>query len=131
MGKGNFFVYTTLPDHGVQPKLYVFFGSENSENSCFFAIGPQILAGPFGALGEMVHFAPWDLSFDFLFPSYGRFRKKKTQTHQKVLPQPTDGVPSTSNSPSTWVLKTRLFEKNAQHFFCIQIVGNCKAIPKL
>ena len=92
LGKGNFFVYTTLPGHGVQLKLYAFLGPKTLKTLVFCHRTPNFVKGPFGALGEMVHFAPWDLYFDFLFPSYGRFRKKKTQTHQKVLPHPTDRV---------------------------------------
>ena len=57
--------------------------------------------GPFVALEEMVHFAPWDRFFDFSFPSYGRFRKKKRQTHQKVFLHPTVEALSANNSPST------------------------------
>ena len=40
----------------------------------------------FLALGEMVHFAPWDWFFDFLFPSYGRFREKKNTKKPGRLP---------------------------------------------
>ena len=38
--------------------------------------GPNF--GPFVALGESVHFPRWERFFDFSFPSYGRFRKKKS-----------------------------------------------------
>ena len=48
--------------------------------------------------------------FDFLFPSYGRFCKKKSRpTHQNVFPRPTVRALSASNSglekyilPKTW-----------------------------
>ena len=39
---------------------------------------PILDNGPFVALREMLHFPPWGQFFDFLFPSYGRLRKKKT-----------------------------------------------------
>ena len=60
---------------------------------------PILVNGPFVALEETVHFPRWERFFYFLFPSYGRFRKKKTwPMRQKVFPLPTVGAPSASNS---------------------------------
>ena len=38
---------------------------------------PLLVDGPFVALGETVHFPPWEQFFDFSFSSYGCFLKKK------------------------------------------------------
>ena len=43
---------------------------------------------------------PTDLVYDFLFPSYARFREGTRPMPQKVLPHPTVRAPSASNSPS-------------------------------
>ena len=66
-----------------------------------FFFGPQIsvfgrilVNGSFLAPEETVHFAPWEQLFDFLFPSYGHFRKKKNPVDaSKGLP--TVGAPVT------------------------------------
>ena len=44
--------------------------------------------------------APSDLVCDFSFPSYVRFREGNPADAPKVLPNPTVGAPSASNSPS-------------------------------
>ena len=49
---------------------------------------PNLVNGPFVALGETVHFAPWDRFFDFPFPDYGLFLKKKRPTRPKNFPHP-------------------------------------------
>ena len=99
---------TTLPGRGrnmVSPKKWViFFGPENSIfgpkiRFCFTT--PTFDNGLFVALGQTDHFAPWDRFFDFSFPSYSLFVKRKSQsTHQKVFPHPPVRAPSASNSPS-------------------------------
>ena len=54
-----------------------------------FAIRPQFFVnGPFVALGEAVHFPPWDPFFDFPFWSYSSFRKKNPVDTSKILPPP-------------------------------------------
>ena len=45
-----------------------------AEHSVF---GPKLWFLPHDPLGETVHFPPWGQFFDFLFPSYCRFLKKK------------------------------------------------------
>ena len=55
----------------------------------------------FVALGETVHIPLGERFFDFPFPSYSRFRKKKKRlTRQKVFPLPTVRALSASNSPT-------------------------------
>ena len=61
---------------------------------------PNFVNVLFVALREMVYFQPSERFFDFSFLTYGRFRKRTWLTRQKVLPLPTVGVPSASNSPS-------------------------------
>ena len=46
---------------------------------------PILVSGPFVALGETVHFPPWERFFDFSFPSYGRFLKKKPSKLRHIL----------------------------------------------
>ena len=46
---------------------------------------PILVNGPFVALGEAVHFPPWERFSDFPFPS---FRKKETFDALKSLPPP-------------------------------------------
>ena len=65
--------------------------------SPFFAVEPWI---SFVALAKTVDLAPSDPFFDFSFPSYGRFREGDPPTQQKVLPHPTVGALTDSNSPS-------------------------------
>ena len=80
-----------------------FLGPENSvlgTKICLLPYAPNFVKGPFLALGETDHFAPWDRFFDFLFPSYGRFREGDPPTQQKVLPHLTVGALTDSNSPS-------------------------------
>ena len=48
-----------------------------AEETNFCRTTPILVNGPFAALGETVHFQPWERFFDFLFPSYSRFCKKK------------------------------------------------------
>ena len=43
----------------------------------FCHMNPNFVNGPFVTLKETVHCQPWEQFLDFLFPSYGRFRKKK------------------------------------------------------
>ena len=65
------------------------------QKSVFCPNTPNFVNGPFVALVEPVHFAPWDRLFDFSFPRYGCFRKKKKRlTRQKVFPHPTVWAPS-------------------------------------
>ena len=52
---------------------------------------PDFVYGAFVALGETVDLAPSDRFFDFSFPSYGRFRKKKTSRRAKKS-FPTKGI---------------------------------------
>ena len=48
------------------------------KKSNFCQTTPILVNGPFVALGETVHFPPWEQFFDLLFPSYSHFRKKKS-----------------------------------------------------
>ena len=52
--------------------------------------------GSFVALAKTVDLAPSDRFFDFLFPSYGRFREGTRPGWQKVFPNPSEGPPSAS-----------------------------------
>ena len=49
------------------------------ENPFFCHATLNFVNGPFVALRETVHFAPWDRFFDFSSPIYGCFRKKISQ----------------------------------------------------
>ena len=71
-----------------------------AKKSNFCHTSPILVNDPFVALGEAVHFPPWDRFFDFMFQSYSSFRKKFRLTCQKVFPLPTVGASSASNSPS-------------------------------
>ena len=98
----NFF--QSWSEHCVQQEVNPFFYGPESRflaQTFFCHSTPVLVNGPFVALGETVHFPPWDRFLDFSFPSYGRFRQKKTwMTRQKVFPLPTVGAPPASNSPS-------------------------------
>ena len=63
---------------------------------------PILVNGRFVALGEAVHFPPWERFSDFPFRSYSSFCKKKTDWPVKSRPPPLPTVrpPSASNSPS-------------------------------
>ena len=69
------------------------------QKSDFCHTTPILVNDPFLALGMTVNFPPWDRFFDFPFRSYSSFCKKIRLTCQKVLPLPTVGAPSASNSP--------------------------------
>ena len=71
-----------------------------AKKSDFYHTTPILVKSPFVALGETVHFPPWEQFFDFPFTSYSHFRKKKQLTRQKIFPLPTVRAPSASNSPS-------------------------------
>ena len=75
----------------------------SAQKSVFCHRTANFINGPFLALGKMVHIQPSDQLFDFLFPSYTRFRKKKTgQGAKKFSPTPLwVGAPSVSKSPRT------------------------------
>ena len=84
MGKGNFFLRTTFSGRGqnmVRVQKWMFFWGPKSwflaKKSNFCHTTPILDNGPFVALGETVHFLPWELFFDFAFLSYSCFRKKK------------------------------------------------------
>ena len=61
------------------------------QNPFFCHWTPNFVNSLFVALGKTLHFAPWDWFFDFSFPSYGRFRKKKTGRRAKKS-FPTKGI---------------------------------------
>ena len=71
----------------------LFFLAQNfrfSARKSVFWYGTAIFVnGPFVALVVAVILAPSEAFFDFLFPSYGRFREGTRPTRQKVLPHPT------------------------------------------
>ena len=74
-----------------------------AKKSNFYHTTPILVKGPFVPFGETVHIQPWDQFFDFSFPTYGGFHKKKVgrrRTRQKVLPLATVRAPSANNSPS-------------------------------
>ena len=71
-----------------------------AKKSNFGHTTPILVDDPFLALGMTVNFPPWKPFFDFPFRSYNCFRKKIRLTRQKVLPPPTMGALSASNSPS-------------------------------
>ena len=77
-----------------------------AKKSDFCHTTPILVNDPFVALGEAVHFPPWDRFFDFTFQSYSCFRKKIRLTAQKVFPLLTVGATSVSNS---WMNCFRLF----------------------
>ena len=64
-----------------------------AKKSDFCHTTPILVNGSFVALGENVHFPPWERLSDFTFRSYSRFRKKTWLTHQKVFPIPTVRAP--------------------------------------
>ena len=69
----------------------LFFGDPKSwflaEKKLIFCYTTPILVnGPFLALDETVHNPRWERFFDFSFPSYGRFRKKKPGRRVKKCP---------------------------------------------
>ena len=69
----------------------LFFGDPKSwflaEKKLIFCYTTPILVnGPFLALEETVHNPRWERFFDFSFPSYGRFRKKKPGRRVKKCP---------------------------------------------
>ena len=74
-----------------------------------------LVKDPFVDLGETVHFPCWGQFFDFSFPSYGCFCKKKKTwpTRQKVFPLPTVRALSASNSPSALSAQAGLLRANA------------------
>ena len=90
LGKKYFFVCTTLPGRGqnmVRVMSWMFFLGPKTQfsdqKSVFYHMTLNYVNGPFVALREMVHFAPWDWFFNFSFLSYGRFRwrtKKSSPT---------------------------------------------------
>ena len=47
---------------------------------------PNVVNGPFVALGDSFDLAPSDPFLNFSFPSYGNFREGDPPTQQKVLP---------------------------------------------
>ena len=68
--------------------MFVFLGPEISS---FWPKNPPpiLVNGQFVALGETVNFPHWGRFFDFLFLSYGRFRKKKLgERIKKSSPSP-------------------------------------------
>ena len=74
LGKGYSFLCTTLSGlWGFGPKK-------------FCDMAQDFVNGPFVALGNMVDLPNSDRFFDFLFPNYGHFRKKKQLKRQKVFP---------------------------------------------
>ena len=76
-----------------------------AKKSDFCHMTPILVSGRFVALGEAVHFPPWERFSDFPFQSYSSFRKKTRLKAQKVFPLLTVGAPSASNSPSalSWI----------------------------
>ena len=112
----NFFL--SWLEHGVQPEVS-FLGPKIrflARKSVFCYRTPNFVKGPFVSIGETVHFQSLDQFFDFLFLSYGRFRKRKRPTRQKVFPHPTVGAPSASNSPgalSAQALRARALRTRA------------------
>ena len=60
-----------------------------------------LVNGPFVALGDTVHFPPWERFFDFPSPCYGHFCKKKLRV-KKSFPSPLWGhrLPVTALAPS-------------------------------
>ena len=72
-----------------------------AKKSDFCHTTPILIDGPFVALGEAVHFQPWERFSDFSFWSNSSFRKKKPADPSKSHPLPTVGAPSASNSTST------------------------------
>ena len=62
-------------------KFNIFLGPEITvfgQKSNFCHTTPILVNGPFAALGVTVHFPHCERFFDFPFPSYSSFRKKKT-----------------------------------------------------
>ena len=71
-----------------------------ARKSVFCYRTPDFVNGPFVALGDSFDLAPFDPFLNFSFLSYGNFREGDPPTQQKVLPHPTVGALSDSNSPS-------------------------------
>ena len=82
-----------------------------ARKSVFCYRTPDFVNGPFVALAKAVDLAPSDPFFDFSFPSYGRFREGDPPTQQKVLPHPTVGALTDSNSPSALSARTLRLDK--------------------
>ena len=59
-----------------------------ARKSVVLPFDPNFCNSPLVALGETVHFAPLERFFDFLFPSYGCFRKKSGRRAKKSSPTP-------------------------------------------
>ena len=62
---------------------------------------PILVNSPFVALGETVHFPPWERFFDFRSPVTAVFVKEIQLIHQKLFPLPNVRASSASNSLST------------------------------
>ena len=72
-----------------------------AKKSDFCHTTPILINSPFVALGEAVHFPPWERFSDFPFQSYSSFCKKNPVDPSKSLPPPHwGGTVSASNSPS-------------------------------
>ena len=100
------FVCTTFHGRGQNmdgtKKATIFFGPETSvfaRKSVFCITTPVFVNSPIVARREMVHFAPSERFFDFLFPSWVVFAKSPADA-PKSLPPPHSGAPSARNSPS-------------------------------
>ena len=59
-----------------------------AQKSFFCHRTANFINGPFLVLGKMVHIQPLDQLFDFSFPSYARFRKKKLANTPKSFHPP-------------------------------------------
>ena len=94
--KGYFFHCTTLPGRGQNmvsiEKWTLFLGPKTrflARESVFCHTTQNFVNGPFVALGETVHFAPWDQYLSFRFRIKVVFVKKKTPADApKSLPPP-------------------------------------------
>ena len=88
-------------EHGVDKEVNVFLGPKFQISAIFGYRTLDFVNGTFVALDETIDLAPSDQFFNFSFPSYARFRKKKNwPTRQKVFPSSIVEAPSASNSPS-------------------------------
>ena len=99
-----------------------------AKKSDFCHTTPILVNGPFVALGEIVHFPPWERFFDFSFQSYGPFRTKK------VFPLPTVRALSASSSPSALseqaLRACGLRERAGQEcFFSLHIIQKASGAP--
>ena len=69
------------PQNGSNQEVSFLFWAQKTRflarKSVFCHRTANFINGSFLALGKMVHIQPSDQLFDFLFPSYTRFRKKK------------------------------------------------------